>query len=184
MEDYVGLIKMFAGKFAPKNYALCDGQELNIQAYTALYSLIGNIYGGDEKKNTFKLPDLRGRMVVGSGTGKVAPKEISSSNLTNRLMGKPDGTENVTLKEEHLPAHTHEYRWITGAREENNPAGNFLGMAAGKFYVQEKSSDKLYPMALGAIAKAGGDQPHENMPPFLCMNFIICLRGLYPPPKN
>lgn len=180
MDDYIGLIKMFAGRFAPRYYAFCDGQELDIQKYMVLYSLIGNTYGGDGRTK-FNLPDLRGRMVIGSGIGKVTLNSISTDFLTPRVKGKPDGRENITLTKEHIPTHTHEYRWITGAREEKNPAGNFLGIAAGKFYVNEKSADKLYPMAQGTIAMAGGDQPHENMPPFLCMNFIICLQGLYPP---
>jgi microcystin-dependent protein len=170
MEEYIGVIKMFIGNYAPQYFALCDGQTLTIQQNQALYSIIGNTYGGSPGVN-FKLPDLRGRMPIGYGAGP---------NLTTRQLGQFGGEEGVTLTTNQIPAHSHTYNALSGNREAATPAGNFLGTAAGNFYSQQDPGDTLLPMNSGAISMAGGGQAHNNMPPFLCVNFIICINGLYP----
>ncbi|GAB3521500.1 phage tail protein [Emticicia fontis] len=170
MEEYLGMIKMFAGNYAPQGYLLCEGQTLTVQQYTALYSLIGNTYGGQNGVN-FKLPDLRGRMPIGAGNG---------INLTARPLGQSAGEEGVTLTANNIPPHSHTYNAISGNRETTSPANNFLGNSAGNFYAQQNPGDQLLPMNTGAVSYSGGGQPHNNMPPYSCVNFIICIQGLYP----
>jgi microcystin-dependent protein len=171
MEEYIGMIKMFIGDYAPEYYTLCDGRPLPVQQNQALFAVIGYRYGGSGA--TFNVPDLRGRMPIGMGTG-VNPA------LTTRQLGQSGGTETVTLNATQIPPHTHTYNALSGNREATSPAGNFLGNAAGNFYSQQDPGDQLLPMNAGAISPAGGGQPHNNMPPFLCVNFIICTQGLYP----
>lgn len=170
MEEYLGMIKMFAGAYAPQGYLLCEGQTLTVQQYTALYSIIGNSYGGQNGVN-FKLPDLRGRMPLGAGNGP---------GLTARPLGQSTGEEGVTLTVSNIPPHSHIYNALSGNREATSPANNFLGTAAGNFYSQQDPGDQLLPMNAGAISVSGGGQPHSNMPPYSCINFIICVQGLYP----
>ena len=172
MEEYLGMIKMFVGDYAPEYYLLCDGRSLSVQQYTALYAIIGYSYGGSGQN--FNLPDLRGRMPIGMGTG-VNP------NLTPRQLGQSGGAETVALSAAQIPSHTHVYNALSGNREATSPAGNFLGTAAGNFYSQQDPSDQLLPMNAGVVSTAGGGQGHNNMPPFLCVNYIICVQGLYPP---
>lgn len=164
------MTKMFIGDYAPINYLLCNGQTLQISQYNALFAIIGITYGGDGKTN-FKLPDLRGRMPIGMGTG---------INLTPRPLGQSGGVETVTLNTTQIPPHNHTYNALSGNREAPTPANNFLGTAAGNFYSQQDPGDQLIPMNAGAISLTGGGQPHDNMPPFLCINFIICVFGIFP----
>ena len=172
MDEYIGMIKIFIGDYAPQDYLLCNGQTLQVQQYQALYSIIGTRYGGTPGQN-FKLPDLRGRMPIGMGIG-VNP------NLTPRQLGQFGGVETVALDVTQIPPHTHTYNALSGNREATSPAGNFLGISAGNFYSQQDPTDQLLPMNAGVISAMGGGQGHNNMPPFLCVNFIICALGLYP----
>ncbi|GAB3521521.1 phage tail protein [Emticicia fontis] len=170
MEEYIGMTKMFIGDYAPINYLLCNGDTLPISKYNALFAVIGTTYGGDGK-TSFKLPDFRGRITVGMGSGP---------GLTPRPLGQYAGVETVTLNTNQVPPHNHVYNALSGSREAPTPAGNFLGTAAGNFYSQQDSGDQLLPMNEGAISPAGGGQAHDNMPPFLCINFIICVFGIFP----
>ncbi len=183
MDEYLGLIKLFAGQSAPDGYLFCEGQELTINSNMALYALLGQRYGGDGR-TTFRLPDLRGRMVVGSGIGRAIPGDNSSPPLKYRQNGDQGGIKEVTLDEKQIPSHTHKFNAITGNRESSSPANNFLGKTASDFYASKGASDQLKTMAPDAIDKAGGGQPHNNMPPSLCLNYIICVAGIFPPKSD
>ncbi|UTA68941.1 MULTISPECIES: phage tail protein [Emticicia] len=174
MDEYIGTIKIFAGDFTPQYYLKCEGQTLPIAKYQALYALLGTTYGGDGR-NTFMLPDLRGRLIIDSGRGN-----NGSSYLTLRERGQKGGEEKVTLTLSHIPPHTHTYSALSGSRESTDPQNNYLGNTASNFYVEAKPADNLVAMAAGAISPIGG-QAHENMPPFIALNYIICTAGLYPP---
>ncbi|MFD0878295.1 phage tail protein, partial [Massilia pinisoli] len=118
------------------------------------------------------LPDLRGRMPIGSGNGP---------GLTPRTPGQFAGDETVTLTVSTIPSHSHTYNALAGNREATSPANNYLGAAAGNFYSQLDPTDQLLPMNAGIITSIGGNQPHNNMPPFVTFNFVICVNGTYPP---
>jgi microcystin-dependent protein len=160
---YLGEIRMFAGTFAPRGWAFCNGQLLSIADYSALFTLIGTTYGGDGQ-STFGLPDLRGRFPVHVGNG-----------LTQGVTG---GSETVTLSVAQLPSHTHSAMGAT-AGTTGSPGGNFWGGTStlGQFVEGTAANES---MASGAIGSAGGGQSHENMMPFLAVNFIIALEGIFP----
>ena len=164
---FIGSIKMFGGNFAPRNYAFCAGQLIPISQNDALFALIGTTYGGDGQ-NTFALPDLRGRTPIHRGTGPSG---------TTYLMGEVVGSETVTLTGTQLPAHTH----VLGA---NSGPGNLPGPTGGVW--AQSSGSQNYgptvdtPMSSSAVGIAGGSQPHDNMQPFLAINFIIALFGIFP----
>ena len=153
-EPFIGQIEMFAGNFAPRNWAFCDGQLLAIAQNTALFSLLGTLYGGDGRV-TFGLPDLRGRLPMGWGAG---------AGLGSRWIGERGGSEAVTLSTAELPTHAH---ILTGAVSFS--AGSSPGV-----YVGGPDVDPLQTDA------AGGGQAHENLPPYLAVNFIIALQGIFP----
>lgn len=171
-EPFVGEIKMFAGNFAPRGYAFCDGQLLAVSQNDALFSLYGTIYGGDGR-TTFGLPDLRGRIPLHQGRG---------SGLSERRLGSKGGAEKETLTLNQTPSHTHT------AQASNNPAasatlnGNVLAKAvdvSDKFYVAPVSGQQR-PMVAGMVANTGGSRSHSNLMPTLCINFIVALVGIYP----
>lgn len=178
MEDYIGTIKIFAGNFAPRDYMKCEGQVLLIKEYAALYSLLGIAYGGDAKNN-FMLPDLRGRLVIDSGIGKMIPGNQGSQNLTPRNRGDKGGLEAVTLTLDNIPPHTHQFNALSGNRESKEPLNNFLGKTNTDFYASKQQADVLQQMAPGTVGSVGG-KAHQNMPPFLSLTYIICVWGLYP----
>lgn len=166
---FMGEVRVFAGTFAPQQWSLCNGQLLPISQNDALFALLGTTYGGDGV-NTFALPDARGRTPVGLGQG---------SGLANRVLGEKYGTETVTLVSGNLPAHTHAAMVSDTTADQTAPANNLIGKA--RHYLPSTVTPinlgQLNPQAIGA---SGGSQPHENMMPFLCMSFIICLQGLFP----
>lgn len=166
---YFGEIRLFAGNFAPLGWAFCHGQLLSIAENDALFSLIGTTYGGDGQQ-TFGLPDLRGRVPLHQGTG---------TGLSSRAIGEQSGAETVTLTASHLPAHSHSLVATSApASATAGPAGGVLATASVKVYGSGAPST---PMAAAAIAAtSGGGQPHQNMAPFLALNYIISLFGLYP----
>jgi microcystin-dependent protein len=164
-EAFVGEIRMFAGNFAPRGWAFCDGQLLAVSQNSALFSLLGTIYGGDGR-TTFGLPDMRGRIPVHMGLGP---------GLTSRRIGARGGAESVTLTANDIPSHTHQLQADTDPANEHLPAGNSLGAAAAYAAVNPALN-----MAQAAIGAAGGSQSHANLQPFLCVNFIIALVGVFP----
>lgn len=169
-EAYIGEVRLFAGNYAPVGWAFCDGRLLAIGDNDALFSLIGTTYGGDGQ-TTFALPDLRGRLPMGQGAG---------SGLTPRRMGEQLGTENVSLIEQQLPAHSHNFVASTAAAESSSPENALLGDTEGDVFYVESTSPDLQTMDSKAVANAGDSQPHTNIMPSLAMNYIISLVGVYP----
>ncbi|MAE65355.1 MAG: phage tail protein [Phycisphaeraceae bacterium] len=166
-DPFVGEIRMFAGNFAPRSWAFCDGQLLSINQNDALFSLLGTIYGGDGR-TTFGLPDLRGRVPIHQGSG---------AGLTPRQIGSRSGQETVTLGQNQLPSHTHPWQAANIAATSTQPVGNAPAIAQGDVYTSDITA---LNMSGSAIANAGGSQPHVNMMPFLAIHFIIALVGIYP----
>jgi microcystin-dependent protein len=165
-EAFVAEIRIFAGNFAPRGWAFCDGQLLPIAQNTALFSLLGTIYGGDGKSN-FRLPDLRGRapMFYGQGAG-----------LSQRFIGESWGTESETLQVSQMPAHGHAQVAALSADQAAPGADRVLGNAA--MYAKPGA---LVPLAAGALASTGGGAPHNNLQPYLALSFIVALQGIFPP---
>jgi microcystin-dependent protein len=167
-QPYIGEIRIFAGNFAPAGWMFCEGQLLPISENDALFTLIGTTYGGDGQE-TFGLPDLRGRVPIHTGQGP----GIS----TNRILGEQGGVESVTLTTNQIPAHTHPLMASEAGATANTPQGNLTGEATKRFY---RTPGVLVNLAPGALSPSGGSQPHENTQPFLCVNFIISLFGIFP----
>lgn len=167
-EPFVGEIRMFAGNFAPRGWALCDGQLLAVSQNDALFSLLGTIYGGDGR-TTFGLPDLRGRVPLHAGSGP---------GLTPRALGSRGGSENETLTVNQLPGHSHQLSASSSIAGDSNPAGNFLGRTTNLDLYSGDTPDS--GLAGSAVSATGGGQGHTNLMPFLCVNFIIALFGIYP----
>jgi len=173
-DPFIGEIKIVGFNFAPRGWAKCDGQLLPINQNTALFSLLGTIYGGDGR-TTFGLPDLRGRAPIHSGQGP---------GLTDRRQGETSGTENVTLTTNQLPAHSHTATTTivgnSGSVTHDDPTGNTLARA--EIYTDAKPDSKLNGSAASTtISNTGGSQAHNNMPPYLVLNFVIALAGIFPP---
>ena len=166
-EPFIAEIRIFAGNFAPRGWAFCNGQLLPISQNTALFSLIGTTYGGDGRTTT-ALPNLEGRAPMHPGRGP---------GLTARRLGERGGVETVTLTEAQMPAHHHS---LMATEEEGlflTPQNQYLA-AGSTIYSTVKTSE--VPMASQALPSTGGSQAHNNMQPYLTMNFIIALVGLYP----
>jgi len=162
---FIGEIRSFAFDFAPQGWAKCEGQLLSISQFTALFSVLGTKYGGNGI-STFGLPDLRGRMPINAGQGP---------GLTNRSTGQQGGAETAFLTTAHLPAHSHALTGSAEAADDNKPDGNEL--AGGLFYHAPTTDAQL---ASTSIADTGEGQSHENMSPFLVVNFCIALTGDFP----
>jgi len=171
MDPFVGEIRMFAGNFAPVGWAFCDGQLLAISQNDALFSLLGTIYGGDGQ-STFGLPDLRGRVPIHMGTGP---------GLSPRVIGSKGGSENVTLTTAQLPGHTHVFSASNAAGSQSDPTGAVLAASPSvDLYIEEAPFAALNT---ASMTNAGSSQPHTNLQPFQCVNFIIALFGIYPSPN-
>jgi len=167
-EPFIGQISMFAGNFAPRGYAFCDGQLLAVSSYDALFSLLGTMYGGDGR-TTFGLPDLRGRVPIHYGTGP---------GLTPRNMGSKGGAEAVTLTVNQLPSHTHPLTASADPSTSPNSGQAVLGNSgAEEFYGTGGFST---PLSSNSVTSVGGSISHTNIQPFQCINFIIALVGIYP----
>jgi len=180
MNGVTGEIKMFAGNFAPRTFAFCAGQLLPIAQNTALFSIIGTIYGGDGR-TTCALPDLQGRTAVHAGRGP---------GLANIDLGERGGSETETITTQTMPNHTHTVTGHTKAANaasgniDTSPLGNFIPEFPGVPLFTESTSETNVALAAGSlevtIGNAGGGLSHNNMSPFLVLNYIICLTGIYP----
>jgi|SRR5579862_287779 len=168
-DPYLGEVVLTAFNFAPPGWAICEGQLLSIAENTALFNLLGTTYGGDGV-STFAIPDLRGRVPIGQGQGV---------GLTNRLMGQAGGLESVALTLGQMPAHTHAAMATNHSAHLHAPGGAIL--AAKELEAMYSSTNPDVAMSSSAIGSAGGNQAHENMQPFLVMNYIIALEGVFPP---
>lgn len=171
-DNFCGEIRMFSGNYAPQDWALCNGQTLQISQYNTLYALIGTTYGGDGVA-TFNVPDLRGRIPIHMGTG---------TGLTPRVVGQAMGTENVTLTADTIPAHTHALNATNVTGTLCDPNGNILAGCTATNLLQSYTTTNAAPTAMNAaaVSSAGGNQPHNNMMPGLCINYIIALDGYFP----
>lgn len=173
-EPFIAEIRIFAGNFAPRGWAFCDGQLLPISQNTALFSLIGTTYGGDGRTTT-ALPNLQGRAPMHPGRGP---------GLTSRRLGQRGGAETITLAEAQMPNHNHSMMAVTPSQftpaNSRDPQGRaFAGVTSGQAY-QTNSSSGLVTMNTNSLENSGGSQSHNNMQPFLTIDFIIALVGLYP----
>lgn len=169
---YVGEIRMFAGNFAPAGWAFCNGALLPISENDTLFVLIGTTYGGDGQE-TFALPDLQGRFPIHMGTG--------AGLGSTRIIGERAGTETETLTVQQIPSHTHPVLASTSGAT-GSPANALMATATSsatglQVYSTNAVTTNLHP---SSVTASGGNQPHENMQPYLCINFIISLFGIFP----
>lgn len=171
MDPFVAEIRIFPFNFAPKGWAFCDGQLLPISQNTALFSLLGTTYGGDGK-STFALPNMQGNAPMHPGQGP---------GLSLHDLGETGGSETVTLLESEIPFHQHQMLAQNAITSQiADPTGaTFTRPASGNLFTTNLSSP--VNMAPNALAPAGGDQPHNNMMPYLTLNFCIALQGVFPP---
>jgi microcystin-dependent protein len=165
---YIGEIRMFGGNFAPLGWAPCQGQLMAISENDALYNLIGTTYGGDGQQ-TFALPNLQSRLPVHVGSGYV--------------LGQTGGEESVTLTTSQIAQHNHLVQTSLSGSS-NNPAGNVLadegGTGSSQVSLYSSTASSPQTISPNTVATAGGSQPHDNMVPFVVINFIIALQGIYP----
>jgi microcystin-dependent protein len=164
-QPYVGEIRMFAGNFAPAGWMFCEGQLLPISGNDTLFALIGTTYGGDGS-STFALPDLRGRIPIHQGNGFI--------------LAETGGAESVTLTVNQIPAHSHPLLASTSAGSSANASGNLPASSPNVgLYLQDVPTANMHAQAIDPV---GGSQPHGNFQPYLCIDYIISLFGLYPSP--
>lgn len=164
-QPYVGEIRMFAGNFAPAGWMFCEGQLLPISENETLFQLIGTTYGGDGQ-STFALPDLRGRLPIHQGNGFI--------------LAETGGAEEITLTINQIPSHGHPQLCSNTVGNDPNPQGNTLAESLAVSMYQ--SAAPAIPMNPASISAVGGNQPHTNMQPYLCVDFIISLFGIFPSP--
>ena len=167
-QPYVGEIRMFAGNFAPAGWMFCEGQLLPISEYETLFNLIGTTYGGDGQ-STFELPDLRGRVPIHQGNGFI--------------LAETGGVEQVTLTVNQIPSHSHPLLGSINVAQDPSPSSKVVGQvsAGALMYIQDTTDTD---MSAQAITSIGGSQPHNNFQPYLCVNFIISLFGIFPSPTR
>ena len=171
-DQFVGEVRVFPFNFPPVGWAFCNGQILPIFQYTALFSLLGTYYGGDGKSN-FALPDMQGNLAVSSG-------QAPGLNLYD--LGETGGSPNVQLLVAQIPTHSHNLQAIEIPDANNtSPANAALGFKPGVTNIYSTSTSPLVQMDSNAIAPVGGSQPHNNMMPYLTLNFCIALQGVFPP---
>lgn len=164
-QPYVGEIRMFAGNFAPAGWMFCEGQLLPISENETLFNLIGTTYGGDGQ-STFALPDLRGRLPLHQGNGFI--------------LSETGGAEEITLTVSQIPAHSHVLQATNNAAQQSSPGGQLPARTSGSdLYAQDIVRVNMAPQM---ISSTGGSQPHTNFQPYLCVDFIISLFGIFPSP--
>jgi microcystin-dependent protein len=164
-QPYVGEIRMFAGNFAPAGWMFCEGQLLPISENETLFQLIGTTYGGDGQV-TFALPDLRGRIPIHQGNGFI--------------LAETGGAEEITLTTSQIPAHSHPMLGSNNGANTGNPSENVYAVTSGFDIYFDGNDDST--LATGALGSIGGSQPHNNFQPYLCVDFIISLFGIFPSP--
>lgn len=183
MEGYIGEMRLFGGNFAPRAWAFCNGQLLSIAQNTALFSILGTIYGGDGR-TTFALPDLRGRIPYQQGTGP---------GLQTVRLGSRSGVEENHMNILTMAAHSHTAQLTNGkinvsvsidTPDENAPGDAFLTQQANEFYAGSKTANQNYPLAITnlnvTLANTGNGQGINNMQPYQVLHYIICLQGVFP----
>ncbi|MCI4668307.1 MAG: tail fiber protein [Bacteroidia bacterium] len=175
MEPFIGQITMFGGNFAPRGWALCDGQLLSISSNTALFSILGTTYGGDGR-TTFALPDLRGRLAMHPGNGP---------GLSDRRLGERGGTEFNILNAAQLPSHSHSasgtIRVFAGGGDQDTPTGhNFANSESDSFTTNSNNQTMAANNVSVTVGNTGANQSVNNVQPFLCVNYIIALQGVFP----
>jgi len=171
-DQFVAEIRIFPFNFAPKGWAWCDGQILPLSQNTALFSLLGTTYGGDGKSN-FALPDMQGNAPMHPGQGP---------GLSLHDLGEMGGSDTVSLLESEIPIHTHTLQAYTAPGNRLTPVGNTMARVSGATpYVPGNPPPAQVNMAPQTIAPAGGDQPHNNLMPYLTLYFNIALQGVFPP---
>jgi microcystin-dependent protein len=172
---FVAEIRIFPFNFAPTGWAFCDGQILPISQNTALFSLLGTTYGGDGKSN-FALPNLQGSAPMHIGGAQPGP------GLSLHDLGESAGSDTVTLIESEIPAHNHAVQATGQNALQTNPGpSNVLSHSNGGFAYQTNTTQNLVNMDGNAISVSGGDQPHNNLQPYLTLNFCIAMQGVFPP---
>jgi microcystin-dependent protein len=169
-DPFVAEIRIFAFNFAPKGWAFCDGQILPLSQNTALFSLLGTTYGGDAKTN-FALPNMQGNAPMHPGQGP---------GFSLHDLGETGGSQTVSLLESEIPSHSHQVSVSVRDATSRLPAGLLLAKGIG---VQVYANPAAPTVSLNenALTPAGGDQPHNNMQPYLTLNFCIALQGVFPP---
>jgi microcystin-dependent protein len=170
-DPFVAEIRIFPFNFAPKGWAWCDGQLLPLSQNTALFSLLGTTYGGNGKSN-FALPDLQGSAPMHPGQGP---------GLSLHDLGEIGGSETVTLLESEIPAHSHALQAASPPGNSKTPAGGVLARATNGNVYLPPAGQPVVAMSPNALSPAGGDQPHNNMQPYLTCYFCIALQGVFPP---
>ena len=165
-QPYVGEVRMFAGNFAPAGWMFCEGQLLPISENETLFQLIGTTYGGDGQ-STFALPDLRGRLPLHQGNGFI--------------LAQTGGAEQITLTVQQIPSHSHVPQANLGTASSSDPSNNFWAAQPALLQYSGTGSSNIN-LAANTIAPAGGSQPHTNFQPYLCVDFIISLFGIFPSP--
>ena len=173
MDPFVAEIRIFPFNFAPKGWAFCDGQLLPISQNTALFSLLGTTYGGDGK-SIFALPDMQGNTPMHPGQGP---------GLSLHDLGETGGSDTVSLLASEIPSHSHTMQSLPAPANRTAPGGNSIARVQGNSgpYVPASPPPATVNMSDNAVAPAGGDQPHNNLQPYLTLNFCIALQGVYPP---
>ena len=165
-QPYVGEIRMFAGNFAPAGWMFCEGQLMPISENETLFQLIGTTYGGDGQ-STFALPDLRGRIPIHNGNGFI--------------LAETGGAEEITLTAAQIPAHTHALVATTDLANSASPADAYLSATATGNKIYSTASPSI-PLSAQEISPTGGSQSHTNFQPYLCVDYIISLFGIFPSP--
>lgn len=185
-DQFLAEIRAFPFAFAPKDWALCNGQSLNVPQYTTLFSLLGNAFGGDGVK-TFNLPALQNSVALGVGQGP---------GLSEYLRGQKGGQASVPLEQSHNPTHNHKVGMIEGVNGNSSDPSNGV-YAKGNYYIDPTTSGAinaykkpgtndpaLVALRSDTLAPAGGGQPHNNMMPYLTLNFCIAMQGIFPPRQD